>query len=189
MTKRLVICCDGTWNTPDRVDRGEVCPSNVAKIALSIARAGADGTEQLLYYDKGVGTGMSDRLRGGAFGWGLSRHIQECYRFVVDWFEPGDELFLFGFSRGAYTARSLAGLIRNAGVLRREHARRLSTGYELYRRRGPSHTHGRWSRRSSERASRMRRASSSSASGTPSARWASPSPSSASSTGAGSSTT
>ena len=137
MSKRLVICCDGTWNTPDRVDRGEVCPSNVAKVALTLAPKDDEGKEQLLYYDKGVGTGVADRLRGGAFGWGLSRHIQDCYRFVADWYEPGDEIFLFGFSRGAYTARSLAGFIRNAGVLRREHVGRLPAAYELYRRRGP----------------------------------------------------
>jgi hypothetical protein len=106
MGKRLVVCCDGTGNTPDRIDRGEVCPSNVAKLAL--ATSDDRGTRQLLYYDKGVGTGLLDRLPGGAFGWGLSRHIQECYRFLVDGFEPGDEIFLFGFSQGAYTARSLA---------------------------------------------------------------------------------
>ncbi len=135
MVKRLVVCCDGTWNTPDRKDGDAASPSNVAKLALALARQDDDGIEQLLFYDKGVGTGVSDRLRGGAFGWGLSRHIQRCYRFIAACFEPGDEIFLFGFSRGAYTARSLAGLIRNAGVLRPEHAAHLHDGYELYRRR------------------------------------------------------
>jgi uncharacterized protein (DUF2235 family) len=135
MVKRLVVCCDGTWNTPDRIDRGQVCPSNVAKIALALAPTDHQGVPQPLYYDKGVGTGMFDRVPGGAFGWGLSRHIQDCYRFIVGCYAPGDELFLFGFSRGAYIARSLAGFIRNAGVLRRDHVRRLPAAYELYRRR------------------------------------------------------
>lgn len=135
MRKRLVVCCDGTWNTPDRIDRGQVCPSNVAKVALALATTDEQGTRQLLFYDRGVGTGGLDRLPGGLFGWGLSQHILDCYRFIAGCYEPGDEIFLFGFSRGAYTARSLAGLIRNAGVLRREHADRLSAGYALYRRR------------------------------------------------------
>src|SRR5687767_13034279 len=112
MGKRLVVCCDGTWNVPDKVDRGEVCPSNVAKMALAVAPAAPDGRPQLIFYERGVGTGMWDRLRGGAFGWGLSKHVQDAYRFIVDRYEADDEIYLFGFSRGAYTARSLAGLIR-----------------------------------------------------------------------------
>ena len=62
--------------------------------------------------------------------------MRDCYRFLVERYEPGDELFLFGFSRGAFTARSLAGLIRNAGILRREHAGRVDEAYRLYRARG-----------------------------------------------------
>ena len=84
MPKRLVICCDGTWNVPDRQDRGQVCPSNVAKLALAVAPRDSEGVEQLVYYGKGVGTGRWDRLRGGAFGWGLSQNIQEAYRFVIE---------------------------------------------------------------------------------------------------------
>ena len=136
MPRRLVICCDGTWNIPDRKDRGKVSPSNVAKIALAVTPRGRDGSEQLVFYDKGVGTEVFDRLRGGVFGWGLSRNIQDAYRFIVDAYEPGDEIFLFGFSRGAYTARSTAGLIRNSGLLKREHTDKLAAAYSLYRRRG-----------------------------------------------------
>ncbi|MDP9344811.1 MAG: DUF2235 domain-containing protein, partial [Actinomycetota bacterium] len=79
------------------------------------------------------GTSRSQRLTGGAFGLGLSRNVRDCYRFVIECYEPGDELFFFGFSRGAFTARSTVGLIRNAGVLRREHADRLDDAYRLYR--------------------------------------------------------
>lgn len=129
---RLVICCDGTWNRPDQRS-----PTNVAKLALGVAETGAGGVAQALYYHRGVGTSRSERLTGGAFGFGLSRNVRECYRFVVERYEPGDELFFFGFSRGAFTARSTVGLIRNAGVLRREHAGRIDEAYRLYRSRDP----------------------------------------------------
>jgi uncharacterized protein (DUF2235 family) len=141
--KRLVVCCDGTWNKPDETDRGVPAPSNVAKTVTTLAAAGAQGVAQLKYYDTGVGTGpWYDRWLGGAFGVGLSENILQAYRWLVENREDGDELFLFGFSRGAYTVRSLAGLIRNSGLLRREHLARLDEAYELYRRRdvrsGPS---------------------------------------------------
>lgn len=133
MSKRLVICCDGTWNRPDQLAAGIHAPTNVAKLALGIAAAGDDGVAQVLFYQRGVGTRRSERVRGGLFGYGLSRNVRDCYRFVVDHYEPGDELYLFGFSRGAYTARSTAGLIRNCGILRREHADLVGRAYRLYR--------------------------------------------------------
>ena len=112
-------------------------PTNVTKLALGLAPCDRDGNPQLLHYEKGVGTGRFERLRGGALGLGLSRNIRSCYRFLVDSYEPGDELHLFGFSRGAFTARSLAGLVRNSGILRREHADRVDAAYGLYRARRP----------------------------------------------------
>jgi uncharacterized protein (DUF2235 family) len=133
MTKRLVICCDGTWNTPDEVDQGVPVATNVTKLALAVAPTDQHGLEQRMFYGKGVGTGRFDHLLGGTLGVGLSAKIQEAYLFVVDNFDPGDELYLFGFSRGAYTARSLAGFIRNSGVLRRQYVHRLEDAYELYR--------------------------------------------------------
>ena len=141
--KHIVVCCDGTWNTPDHVDRGKVSPSNVVKMALAVVPVHTDGTPQIVHYHSGVGTGRFDHLRGGAFGFGLSANILEAYRFVVRRFEPGDALFLFGFSRGAYTARSLAGLIRNCGVLRTPAPDRIEQAYALYRRRDDaSHPRG-----------------------------------------------
>ena len=136
MSKRLVLCCDGTWNTPDQEVGGQPCPTNVTKLALAVADTGADGMEQRIAYQRGVGTTRRERLRGGAFGFGLSRVVRDSYRFLVENFEPDDELFLFGFSRGAYTARSTAGLVRNAGILRREHVDRIDEAYALYRDRG-----------------------------------------------------
>jgi uncharacterized protein (DUF2235 family) len=129
--KRLVVCCDGTWNRPDAKS-----PTNVAKLELAVAKRDDAGVEQRVHYHRGVGTGRFDHIRGGGFGWGLSRNVRDCYRFVAENFEPGDELYFFGFSRGAYTARSTVGLIRNAGILRREHLDRIDDAYSLYRGRG-----------------------------------------------------
>ncbi|MFD5778340.1 DUF2235 domain-containing protein [Streptomyces fungicidicus] len=128
MAKHLVVCCDGTWNFADQPSK-----TNVAKVALSVRPVSAAGREQRVYYHSGVGTHRRDRLRGGAFGAGLSRNIVDAYRFLVETYEPGDELFLFGFSRGAFTARSLAGLVRNSGILRRRHAGRIPEAWALYR--------------------------------------------------------
>ncbi len=135
MTKRLVVGTDGTWNVPDRKDRGEVRPSNVVKMVLAVAPRDNHGVEQVVYYGKGVGTGAFERVRGGVLGWGLSRNIQDAYRFIVEQYAPDDEIFLFGFSRGAYVARSVAGLIRNSGILKREHQDKVGDAYRLYRRR------------------------------------------------------
>jgi uncharacterized protein (DUF2235 family) len=131
--KRLVCCCDGTWNTPDQKDEGVETSTNVRKLALAVTPHDAGGVAQHVFHDKGVGTGTLDHLRGGALGVGLSRTVQDAYMFLVEHHDPGDEVFLFGFSRGAYTARSTAGLIRNSGLLTRENAGKLDDAYELYR--------------------------------------------------------
>ncbi|MGY6025349.1 DUF2235 domain-containing protein [Streptomyces spinosirectus] len=129
MAKRLVACCDGTWNLADQPSK-----TNVTKLALSVLPVHA-GTEQRVYYQSGVGTHGWDRLPGGAFGWGLSGNVLAAYRFLVETYEPGDQLYLFGYSRGAFTARSLAGLIRNCGILRRDSASRIKDAWRLYRNR------------------------------------------------------
>ena len=119
MTRHLVVCTDGTWNRPDQRDHGLVVPSNVVKVARAVAGCTNDGIEQLVYYDTGVGTGdWWDRIKGGAFGIGLSENVKQAYEAIGKKFEPGDRIFLFGFSRGAYTARSLAGLIGLCGIPR-----------------------------------------------------------------------
>jgi len=133
--KRIVVCCDGTWNTPDQQDNGKPSPTNVVKTVRTVAEADSRGSPQLVYYDEGVGTAWRDRLTGGAFGYGLSENIRQAYRYLVDHYEPGDEVFLFGFSRGAYTARSTAGFIRKCGLLKRENAFRIDEAYDFYRRR------------------------------------------------------
>ena len=129
--KRLVVCCDGTWNRPDQKH-----PTNVVKMSRAIAPKGADGTPQVVFYDRGVGTGnLLDRLTGGAFGTGLERNVEDAYRFLMHNYEDDDQIFLFGFSRGAYTARSAAGLIRKCGLLRKADADQFRQAYDFYRRR------------------------------------------------------
>jgi uncharacterized protein (DUF2235 family) len=133
MTKKLVVCCDGTWNTPDQMKGGLAAPTNVTKLALAIAPEDSTGMKQLTFYHRGVGTNRRDHLGGGMFGFGLSKGVRDVYRFLVQNFEPGDELFFFGFSRGAFTARSAAGLVRNSGILRPENIGRVNDAYTLYR--------------------------------------------------------
>jgi uncharacterized protein (DUF2235 family) len=133
-----VVCCDGTWNVPDETRDGIASPTNVAKLALGLAAARDGG--QLLYYEPGVGTTPDEHLTGGAFGRGLSRNLCNCYRFLAEHYVPGDQLFLFGFSRGAYTARSLGGMIRNCGILRAENSDQVDEAFAFYRDR-TSRTH------------------------------------------------
>jgi uncharacterized protein (DUF2235 family) len=116
--KRIVICADGTWNSPYRTSSGDPVPTNVWLIFQLVTERDSKGTPQLAYYHAGVGTGgFIDRVLGGLTGRGLRRNVLACYRFLVDHYAPGDELYFFGFSRGAYTVRSLAGLIRNSGIV------------------------------------------------------------------------
>ena len=136
--KRLVICCDGTWNEPnDKVQNNtadETEPTNVLKVVRGIAPVDGHGIPQVVYYHAGVGTlGFVDRFLGGVLGWGISKNIQETYRFIANNYHPGDELFLFGFSRGAYTVRSLAGFIGTVGLLKNEYLRHVPTAYAYYR--------------------------------------------------------
>jgi hypothetical protein len=115
--KRLVICCDGTWNRPDSPH-----VTNIEKIARTVHTdlAATDGVQQLVLYLPGVGVGYHvDRLLGGAFGLGLFGNVLAGYRFLALNYEPGDEIFVLGFSRGAYTARSLAGMVAGVGLLTR----------------------------------------------------------------------
>src|ERR1035437_2427113 len=107
MSKRIVFCADGTWQAP-------VNNTNVYRLykALTVA------SDQVTFYDDGVGadaTGLN-RVLQGAFGEGILQKIQDGYTKIAHVYEPGNEIFLFGFSRGAYTARSLAGMIANCGL-------------------------------------------------------------------------
>lgn len=121
MSRNLVICCDGT--------NCQFGPNNTNVVRL-VQVLGRDPDQQRLYYDPGIGTlpepnaftrlqKWISKVYGLAFGAGLIYKVGEAYRFLMDNWEPGDRVFLFGFSRGAYTARVLAGLLHNLGLLPR----------------------------------------------------------------------
>lgn len=132
--KRIVLSFDGTWNRPD--DDGEDggnTDTNVCRLHKAILRRDAGGIRQKAWYDKGVGTDWYNRISGGVAGVGLSRNIRQGYKHLAATYEPGDEIFVFGFSRGAYTARSLVGLIRNCGILREPRDDLILEAYLIYR--------------------------------------------------------
>jgi Uncharacterized alpha/beta hydrolase domain (DUF2235) len=112
--RRLIVCCDGTWNSPKTEE-----DTNVVRLLRAIAPVCPNTrVTQISHYHLGVGTGnVFDRLLGGMAGIGLSSSVKSCYGFLVDNYQPGDEILLFGFSRGAYVVRSVAGLIGTIGLL------------------------------------------------------------------------
>lgn len=127
-SKRIIICCDGTWNQPD------VDPTNVIKLVRSIKPMASDGTQQVVFYDQGVGTGSkTDKLIGGAFGKGLAKNVLDCYRFLVHNYHDGDEIYTLGFSRGAYTARAFAGFVYAVGLMQKSELETLPQAYRYYR--------------------------------------------------------
>lgn len=126
MPRRLCLLFDGTWN--NRRDA-----TNVTRMRASILSRGTHDPLQPVFYDAGVGTHWYDRLTGGAFGRGLSENIRQGYLWASAQLGPGDQLFVFGFSRGAYTARSLVGLVRKCGLLNEPTPERVAAAYELYR--------------------------------------------------------
>lgn len=117
--KRIILCFDGTWNTPgdEALPPEERVESNVSRFYRSIASVGPDGVVQVPWYNHGVGTHWYDRVPGGVFGSGLDLHIIEGYRQLAESYVAGDEVYIVGFSRGAYTARSLVGMVRNCGLV------------------------------------------------------------------------
>src|SRR5712691_4190800 len=118
--KNIVICSDGTGNSAIK-DRG----TNVFKLYEAVDVNGHLNnptlTPQITFYDDGVGTETFKPLKllGGALGWGLSRNVKELYAALVRSYNPGDRIFLFGFSRGAYTVRTLGSFITTCGILER----------------------------------------------------------------------
>ncbi len=111
--KRIVICCDGTWS---REDNAYI--TNVQKLARSVAGDPAltDGVQQLVFYLSAIASNPLSRL-GWRWGYGLHGNVLALYRFLAQNYEPGDEIFVFGFSRGAFAARSLVGMLGRVGLL------------------------------------------------------------------------
>jgi uncharacterized protein (DUF2235 family) len=135
--RRLVVCLDGTWNQRDSgtniyhisnlVLEGmidpTITPAEVKQIKdPAVRRRKEECTKawvQMVYYDEGVGTGLLDSATGGAFGIGLSENVRQAYDWLVERYRDGDHVYVFGFSRGAFTARSLVGMIAKCGLLYR----------------------------------------------------------------------
>jgi len=121
--KRIVICADGTWNERDQINKetGRRRPTNVTKVARAVRPRARNGVDQVVFYHDGIGTrGPLDRVTGGAFGSGMENNIRVLYRFIVYNYQPGDELFFFGFSRGAFTVRTLAGFMNLVGLIEKD---------------------------------------------------------------------
>jgi uncharacterized protein (DUF2235 family) len=123
-TRRIVLCLDGTWNSTyneaKRSDGSTVLkPSNVLKLCRAVKPRADNGREQLTYYDIGVGSlaeypgtanhllHSADKLLGGGWGAGFEGNIEDALEFLVLNYRPGDTVYIFGFSRGAATARGL----------------------------------------------------------------------------------
>jgi len=137
MKKRIVICADGTWSRPEK-DLKVDFPTNVLKIARAIQPIGDDGAPQQVFYDWGLGS-YNDQIIGGATGRGIHKNIMDDYRYIVQNYSPGDELYFFGFSRGAYTVRCLSGLINNCGILKRPDAPLIQRAFDHYKRNGKAY--------------------------------------------------
>jgi len=126
MAKRIVLSFDGTWNVPDDDTADKISSdTNVVLFHQSVLEGTApDGTRQIKHYYKGVGTHWSERLLGGGLGIGVSRTMMQGFKDLSLEYEDGDQVFLVGFSRGAYTARALAGVMARVGLLQPQHAAR-----------------------------------------------------------------
>ncbi|MBV8131418.1 MAG: DUF2235 domain-containing protein [Alphaproteobacteria bacterium] len=144
MTNRLVVCFDGTWNRPDKnSDLAARVETNVCRFYEAIPSGKLPGGDvQKKWYDTGVGTNWYDQITGGSCGIGIDQKIRKGYQWLTENYpdaDPSDtEIFILGFSRGAYTARSLVGMIRNCGLLLPENAHRVGDAYALYRQRDES---------------------------------------------------
>jgi uncharacterized protein (DUF2235 family) len=128
MGKKLIVCCDGTWSSPD-----QIVPTNVVKLKNTLLETDSNGIKQEICYDRGIGTngGLIGKYIGGATGLGISKNIRRCYHFIAENFEIGDEIYCFGFSRGAYTVRSLVGLVASYGLLDKQDLEQFNYNFDL----------------------------------------------------------
>lgn len=139
--RQLVICCDGTNNNLT----GGLADTNVVKLVQLLAQSVPDPA-RIVFYDPGVGNAgelpgvtvidrinrFKQRLVSLAFGRGVYENMEECYQFLMQNYQVGDQIYIFGFSRGAFTARSLAGLINQFGILQPHMVSMLPTLLQVY---------------------------------------------------------
>ncbi|MHC4400657.1 MAG: DUF2235 domain-containing protein [Planctomycetota bacterium] len=127
MPKNIVVMSDGTGK-----EGGRGNDTNVYKLFNMLENRTKN---QVTFYDRGLGTGWR-RITGNVAGMGISENIRECYRFIFDHYEAGDHVFLFGFSRGATTVRSLSSFIHLFGILPKSRPELIRRAYRIYRTRG-----------------------------------------------------
>lgn len=129
--KNIVICCDGTGNEYGRNN------TNVVETYMLATK----DDRQVVYYDPGVGTGGWEyheedgtlrSLSDQATGYGLQKNVEDAYRYLMGSFEPGDRVYLFGFSRGAFTVRALAGMLYKCGLLRADAGNLVEYASKVY---------------------------------------------------------
>lgn len=135
MGKNIVLCCDGTGNEYGSHN------TNVVDMFTPIVR----DADQIAYYDPGIGTFsifgrvLGKRIGvilGQGFGWGLRENIEDAYEYLMDRYQPGDKVFLFAFSRGAFTARCLAGMLHKVGLLQKGSVNLIPYASSVYNTRG-----------------------------------------------------
>ncbi|KAJ5776624.1 uncharacterized protein N7511_001635 [Penicillium nucicola] len=135
--KRIILCCDGTWQSS--VSGKKNVPSNVTRLCRALNGFGQDATgeawQQIVWYDSGVGTtslAIGKKIEG-AIGQGLEGNVIEAYNFCVMNYHPGDQIMCFGFSRGAFTARTIAGLISDVGICDKKDLNRFPDLWDAYK--------------------------------------------------------
>ncbi len=130
-SRNVIVGLDGTWNEPERQTDGSVTGTNVVKFLSALAKRG-----QAQHYESGAGTRAWELLPGGIYGYGLDKRILGAYRFLRRTYADGkvpianNKLFLVGFSRGAYAARRLAGLLHHSGIPTQ--ASDIDVGWQMY---------------------------------------------------------
>jgi len=138
VVRNLVVYCDGTGNTPEQEDNGKPTPTNVYKMRTAVVETTVDDKiQQAPLYLVGVGANLLD-AKGKIAGHGVSEKIMTAYTWLGRNYRPGDRIYLFGFSRGAFTVRSLVGFINDCGLLNLsglsddEVKKRVETAYQAY---------------------------------------------------------
>ena len=135
-SRNIVIFCDGTWNSPEEEAFGQPTATNVHKLFMACEDEATSKGDQLTWYQRGVGSDGAWYRRAfeGATGTGTGESIRRGYAAIAARYRPGDRVFLVGFSRGAFTARSIAGMIEKTGLVRDPSRRCVAEAYRLYRR-------------------------------------------------------
>lgn len=134
--KRIIVLCDGTRNSPEKSYPAVNRPTNIVRLKRMIKMRDAGNRVQVVNYIRGIGTySKPENVVGGLGGYGIERHIRQAYEFISDNYDraAGDQIFLFGFSRGAYTVRSLAGLLHEWGIIPKDKMHQFPKVYEYYK--------------------------------------------------------